>query len=478
MLFSFFNRFASVHTKSLSEKTFDPQKQKESFRAIADEWRGHCYENFKLYHHDTLTTIEILLFHPNRGIYFGEALSWTPSELKGASVERSSKRTQKSPTTRLENSAWRLHQKLEDILSFDSTPIERFLWMKNLTEADFDELDPSFHELMPKGRLIFSDDSKAAIQRKFEALIPYQSESISTVKVMGSLNAHTLLLPTPDTPFGAFLSDEQLQFLGTEFTDTITTLCGTYGSGKSTLLLRKAITILLNDPKSKVLIITPTLLAGELLRNKLISLMEYGAWNIPLDSISFYTPQLSVPLDELPVFEEASVVFCDDAYRLENTFTQMLRQRRGKRWLVFSTVLKADSDENLYLLNNRYRDAKRVATLQCTQKDLLSTLLDELRKRLIDVSKEDIMIILPEQQMLPQFKKSIDDALHLDCRTLVPGFSLQYQNLDDLILVTADYVSGLRIPHLILIVPEHSDDYAFELSRASESATIITVLEI
>ncbi|MGA9045697.1 hypothetical protein [Sulfuricurvum sp.] len=478
MLFSFFNRFASVHPKSSSEQTFHPQKQKESFIAIADECSGNFYENFKLYHHDTLTTVDILLFLPNRGIYFGEILSWSPSELKGASVERSSKRTQKSPTTRLENSAWRLRQKLEDILSFDSTPIERFFWMKNLTETDFDELDPSFHELMPKGRLIFSDDAKAAIQRKFEALTPYQSEPISTVKVMGSLNAHTLLLPTPDTPFGAFLSDEQLQFLDTECTDTVTTLYGTYGSGKSTLLLRKAIKILLNDPKRKVLIITPTLLAGELLRNKLISLMEYGAWNIPLDSISFYTPHLSLPLDELPIFEEASVVFCDDAYRLENTFTQMLRQRRGKRWLVFGTALKPDSDENLYLLNNHYRDAKHVSTLQCTQNDLLSTLLEKLRKRLIDVPEQDIMIILPEQQMLPQFKESIDNALHLDCRTLIPGFSLQYQNLDDVILVTGDYVSGLRIPHLFLIVPEDSDDYAFELSRASESATIITLLEI
>lgn len=478
MLFSFFNRFASVHAKSSSEQTFDPQNQKESFMAVADESRGNFYENFKLYHHDTLTTIDLLLFLPNRGIYFGETLSWSPSELKGASVERSSKRTHKSPTTRLENSAWRLRQKLEDILSFDSTPIERFFWMKNLTETDFDELDPSFHELMPKGRLIFSDDSKAAIQRKFEALAPYQSEPISTVKVMGSLDAHTLLLPTPDTPFGAFLSDEQIQFLETEFTDTVTTLYGAYGSGKSTLLLRKAIKTLLSDPKEKVLIITPTLLAGELLRNKLISLMEYGAWNIPLDSISFYTPQSSPPLDGLPIFEEASVVFCDDAYRLESAFIQMLRQRREKRWLVFSTAVQADPNEHLYLLNNRYRDAKHVSTLQCTQNTLLSTLLEALRKRLIDVSKEDIMIILPKQQMLPQFKESIDKALHLDCRTLIPGFSLQYQNLDDLILVTGDYVSGLRIPHLFLIVPDHSDNYAFELSRASESATIITLLEI
>lgn len=477
MLFSFFNRFASVHAESPSEQTFDPQTQKESFMAIADECRGNFYENFKLYHYDTLTTIDILLFLPNRGIYFGETLAWTPSELKGASVERSSKRSHKSSTTRLENNAWKLRQKLEDILSFDSTPIERFFWMKNLTETDFDGLDSSFHDLMPKARLIFSDDSKATIQRKFEALTPYQSEPISTVKVMGSLNAHTLLLPTPDTPFGAFLSDEQLQFLETEFTDTVTTLFGTYGSGKSTLLLRKAIKILLDDPKRKVLIITPTLLAGELLRNKLISLMEYGAWNIPLDSILFDTPQSSLPFDELPEFEEASVIFCDDAYRLENAFTQMLRQRRGKRWLVFGTAVKPDSDENLYTLTNRYRDTKQVSTFQCTQNDLLPTLLEKLRKRLVDVPGQDIMIILPEQQLLPQFKESIDNALHLDSRILIPGFSLQYQNLDDLILVTADYVSGLRIPHLFLVIPEHSDDYAFELSRASESATIITLLE-
>ncbi|MBN2871247.1 MAG: ATP-binding protein, partial [Campylobacterales bacterium] len=379
----------------------------------------------------------------------------------------------KKRTTRFDSVESAIHQKLKNVLSFDSTPCERFAWMEHLSEEEFDALDPSFHELLPKSRLIFSGESPSSARQKLERLAPFQSEPYSTLKVIGSLNAHTLLLPTPDAPFGAFLAEEQRRFLDTEFTDTVTTLYGASGSGKSTLILRKAIKSVLENPKHRVLIITPTLLAGELLRNKLVSLIDYGAFAIPMDAISFYTPQLSEPLRGMAVFEEASIVFCDDAYRMDSALVEMLKQQRKKRWLMISTAVEPDSIENLYVLLNHYRDAKVRATVECTEENLMFTLMMELRKRLCDTPAHDVMVVLPEQSMLLKFKYAIDEYFHLNSRMLIPGFSLQYQNLDDLILATADSISGLRIPHLVLIVPENTDDYTFALSRASESATLI-----
>lgn len=470
MLFSFISRFLS--RKSPTPTRF--QKKPPLFEKIAKEMGGISIADFKLYHYENVTSIDILLFVPTRGVYIGEKISWCADELKGARVERFAPGEKKTPATHFSSAEAAIRQKLEDVLSFDSTRCERFIWMENLKEDEYDALDPSFHALLPKSRLVFSEEPHSSIRQKLGILAPYRDEPYSILKVIGSLNAHTLLLPTAEAPFGMFLSDEQIRFLEMEWSDTVTILYGISGSGKSTLLLRKAVKTVLGDPRSNVLIITPTLLAGELLRNKLIALMEYGAFTLPPDSISFYTPQLSEPLEDSAMFHKASIILCDDAYRLESSLVEFLKQRRGKRWLVLATALEPDSHENLFFLSDTYRQAKSSATLRCDAENLLSVLLEELRVRLGTASKHDIMVIFPDPQMLLEFKPSIDESLDLDSRALIPGFSLQYQNLDDLLLATGDNVSGLRIPHLIVIVPDPSGDYAFELSRASETATIIT----
>lgn len=469
MFFSFLNRFVSHKSPSADNKS-----EPTVFHEIADKTKSVFFADFKLFHYESTTTVDLLLFSPHRGLYAGERIPWNANELIGASVEYFTPGGKKSASTHFNAVESKIRQKLNSVLSFDSTPCERFAWMEHLSEEEFDALDPSFHELLPKSRLIFSNEPASSARQKLENLAPYQSEPYSTLKVIGSLNAHMLLLPTPDAPFGTFLSEEQLRFLDTEFTDTVTTLYGESGSGKSTLILRKAIKALLDDPHANVLIITPTLLAGELLRNKLVSLMEYGAFTVPLGSISFYTPQLSEPLEKLAIFNDASIIFCDDAYRMENALLEMLERQRGKRWLLFSTAIEPGLHENLFILQNRYREAKLHSTIRCSEESLMFTLLMELRKQLGDIPRHDFMVILPDKEMLIRFKQAIDEYFGSNCRILIPGFSLQYLNLDDLILATADSISGLRIPYLFLITPENSGDYAFELSRASETATIIT----
>lgn len=469
MFFPFLSRLFSKRTAN-TETNSDLSEYSE----VALATGGVFYTDLRLYLYDKVTPVDLLLFLPYHGLYAGERVSWRADELEGASVERFVRGGKKKASTRFDAVETALRQKLEHVLSFDSTPCERFVWMENLTEEEFDALDSSFHALLPKERVIFAGESSHAIRKKLESLSPLQIEPYSLVKVIGSINSHEMLLPTNNSPFGSFLSDEQLSFLNSGFADSVTTLCGPSGSGKSTLLLRKAIRIVLEDPKKTVLIITPTLLAGELLRNKLVSLMEYGAFTVPLNSVVFYTPQSAEPLEENEAFSRASAILCDDAYRLDEKLVEMIERRRGSRWVLLSTALCPEAETNLFLLQNRYREAKHFSTLRCPQESLIFALIMELRRRLGSAPANDIMVVLPEQGMLLRFKEAIDEYFGLNCRTLVPGFSLQYQNLDDMVLATTDYISGLRIPHLILIAPEGEEDYSFELSRASETATIIT----
>lgn len=477
MFFSLYKRFFSkkISPESGAEPSPDDTVQKEFFRSIAQEEDGLFYEHFNLFYQDSRISIDLLLFIPYRGLLFGEKLPWNVESLQGATVERPSKKSKKKPSTHLETTQAAIHHKLEDILSFDSTVCERFIWLSCLREEEFDTLDSSFHELLPKERLIFSDSSKESIHQKLDALAPKLNEPCSLLKVMGSLQSHTLLLPTEEKPYGSFLADEQKAFLETDYANTVTTLFGEHNSGKSTVIIRKALHSLLTKPEEKILIITPTLVGGEILRNELISLAEYGALKIDLSTLSFCTPQNIQSVTELESFQSASILLCDDAHVMEKDFINTLIEHRSERWLLLSLYNEyIPIGDSTILLHNNYQNNIPFLKIPSRSDKALLTLLLELRVRLQGATAETIMVILQSDEMLLDYKEAIDEYFHINARILTPEFSLQYQNLDDLVITTPENAYGIHMPHIYFVTSDEKEHYTYALSRASESATIIS----
>lgn len=475
MFISFLNRFISKKPETIDTVEESESNKIELLYSIAEEASGAFFENFKLFHHNTISSIDLLMFLPERGLYFGEKISWKFSELQGAEVERSSRRNNKISTTNLENTEWKIHKKLEDVLSFDSTPIERFFWMSYLSENEFDKLNQSFQELLPKGRLLFKNEPKESIEEKLKSLGTSQSEPLSLVKVIGSLKSHTLLLPTESNPFGSLISEEQIKFLNTPINTGVNLLCGDYGSGKSSVLIRKGLLILLEDPKQKVMVITPTKLGGELLRDELLALIDYAALSIDITSLSFYTPAQKESSEYRKHFQESTAILCDDTDHMQLDFIETLKQQKLNRYLLLCSVSDLPSSQNDHKLINHYRYDARHHLIQCNEQTLVPTLLSSLQKQLETAPLSNIMIVLPDFESTEEYKKAIDESLNIKCQILTPSFSLQYKNLDNLILTTPECLSGISIPHLYLISLQENNDYPFILSRASETATIISL---
>ncbi len=477
MFFSLFNSFFSKSTSPSPSQSVcdDDSEQKEFFRFFAQEENGYFYENFNLFYQDTHISIDLLFFIPYRGLLFGEKLQWDTQMLQGATVELPSQKNKAEPSTRLGRSEAAIRHKLEDILSFDSTVCERFIWLSCLNEDEFDTLDSSFHELLPKERLIFSDSSKESIHQKLCALAPKLSEPYQKQKIMGALQSHMLLVPTDEKSYGTFLSDEQKKFLETDYSDTVTSLFGEHNSGKSTVLIRKALLLLLNKPDEKILIITPTPVGGEILRNELVSLIEYGALKIELVSLTFSTPAYTQNITEFAGFQSASVVMCDDAYSMEKDFIDALITHREQRWLLLSFHNEyVPISDSTVMLHNNYQKNIPFAKIPSSADKTLLTLLLELRVRLQSVNADKIMVILQNDERINEYKEAIDEYFHINARLLAPEFSLQYQNLDDLIITTPENAHGLHMPHIYLVASDESEYYTYALSRASESATIIS----
>ena len=466
MFFSFLRRIFSSTPK---EPILNDTEDNIPLKIFVIKEGGKFFHDFQLFHHNDITTIDNLIFLPHYGLFFGKTLGWKASELENATVERSSRQNKRPASTNLEGVEAKIRSKLEDVLSFNFTPVERFIWMKHLLEVEFDSLDSSFHELLPKERILFADETLESIRTKLNAIGVYQPSPLSSVQIIGALATHTFILPTPDYPAGSILSPQQNHFLSLPLLES-TTLYGDYGSGKSILLIRKAMLMLLGNPNEKIALIAPTLLASELLRDGFVSLMYYGAVSIDLNRILF----LPIPeeFDNIKILQDTTTIFCDDSYLMDKRFIETLKKKMANKLLVFSAINEDTESKTNVHLTYGYRNKPIQKAHQCSEKGILPTLLTELRKYTIDGGK-GVILVLPDPSYIPHYKEPIDEYLGLNSRPLTLEFSLQYQDMDDLIITTTDCLSGVSGSHVILLTSDPSADYTYPLSRASETATII-----
>ncbi|MDD2780310.1 hypothetical protein [Sulfuricurvum sp.] len=467
MFFSFLTRFFSSKPK---EPIINVSEDNIPLKIFVIKEGGKFFHQFKLYHHHSITPIDTLIFLPHYGIFFGETLEWKASDLENATVERSSRQSKRPAETHLEGVEAKIRSKLEDVLSFNFTPVQRFIWMKNLSEIEFDALDSSFHTLLPKERILFGNDTVDIIKSKLHTVGEYQSVPLSSIQIIGALASHTFLLPTPNYPIGSLLSPQQNHFLAITLHGS-TTLYGDYGSGKSTLLIRKAMLMLLTNNEEKVVILAPTLLASELLRDAFVSLMYYGALSIDLNRIIF--THIREEIDNLKSYQDATAIFCDDSYRMDSGFIEKLKAKMPTKTLLFTSIDEnLDSQTNVHLTYG-YRSRPSLSTVECTDKEILPTLLCELRKYTSDGGK-GVILVVADANFIPLYKDPIDEYLALNARKLTLDFSLQSQDMDDLIITSIECLSGISCSHLLLLTSDPSENYNYALSRASETATIIS----
>lgn len=478
MLSSLLSNFSPFKSKAAhsSSKKANPLPPQETLEHAITEIEGTLLQKFTLFHNATVRPIDLLIFLPHYGLYLGEHLTWKKSDLKGATVEQSTQNSKKSPTTQLESTQKLLHQKLEDVLSFDSTPIERFFWLENLTEEEFDLLDSSFHKLLPKRRLLFSDDTLQNIQDKLIALGTYHDHPYSKLKVVGSIQAHTLLVPTTAEPFGAFLSAAQSDFLhATPQKGSPLILGGVYAGGKSTVLLRKIAQTLLENKTATIMIITPTRLNGEILRQNLVALGEFASVTFDFSRIHFVHPNtLYGAIDPNEVPNNLTHIVCDDIQLLDITdFIHKMVQSKGVIAVLSGSILSENTTP--YILKNPYRDPEIQTEPPSDTTETLYILMFRLRDHLAQLSSTPILIIVPDSTTLQTYKNALDEYFHLECRIVDDAFSLQYKNLDSITLSTPEFISALSVSHAYLINLDPDNDlYPLALSRASETVTIIS----
>lgn len=466
---SFINRFFS---KPSPEPSLKPDRDLTALKTFVIPEGGRVYNPLTFFDRGEKSDIELVVFLPKYGLFFAEALPYSYDDLEHATVERSGPARKQVSTTHFEQSEYKIRRKLQDVLSFDSTPLYRFLWLPNMEENEFDQLHESFHELLPKHQLLFRNESVDSIRIKFESLAAPLDSTLSGVRIIGALLPQLFVLPYGKYTNGALLSPRQSDFLLSS-TSPKTLLRGWYGTGKSAILIRKALQTMLEDPDKKLLIVAPTLLASELLRNEYMALCEYGCLSPDLAKIHFIAA--SEISKDPKLFERSDMIVCDDADKIDPIWIDFWMQNLGKKTLLCSCIDSISGFDEVMELSHTYNPSLNPTTVSCAQAGLIPVLLSEIRKLCDHAQYEDIAVISENASLLTGLKEAIDEYFMTNSCAVSDNFSLQNRSLDSVVLSTPENIYGLQIPHIIIVKEANAEIYPFVLSRASESATIISV---
>ncbi|MBU1659834.1 hypothetical protein KKG72_12415 [bacterium] len=420
------------------------------------------YENITIYHHAQSFFIPLLILDTSRGIYLFEYKEWSYNDLKNASVEKAANQSSAEENLAFEKSHDFIRQKFNEITHSNGVPLFNFLLMENLNTFEYDHLNNSFKKLLPQEWIMFNDSSQEDILNKLKQ-IPLSKEKLPTVdNIMGNLLVQYLILSKDNSIHLA--GTEQIVFIESEIFGH-QTLSAKVGSGKTSSILLKALLEKLKNPHIKILIIEPTVLACDILKQKLINTIEYAIIEVDATSIEIITPtellnkhlrKLNKPELKTTAYVEnilmnkkfnaADLILCDDSDLLENDFINYLQHIQKNAALLF--VKNQNIPESTYTFRKNFKQNNKTNIFK---KTLPHAKALQILSNLLEIHKsKDVLVVsntLSKEKLYDDLKFFIrDKAVLLDSSQ-----NLIDQKLDNLLLSTYNHLSGISAKFVILL---------------------------
>jgi len=433
------------------------------------------YENATLYHNVEKVTIPFFILDSSKGIYLFEYKKWSYDDLKNASISKASQQDSTQDTLAFDKKQEFIDSILKEKLNL-KVPIYNFLLMENLNADDYEHLDSSFKELLPKNRIIFNDTLQKEIVDKLsnvsnsEYIIPNPTDIISSLFPQYTIhNKKNIFLS----------SKEQLEFIHQDLQNNII-LNGVEGSGKTSTIVSKVIFEKMQNKDINIIIIQPTTIACQKLKNRL------SPFN--LNSIEIITPmelinkhlrklkkkQLEVVLHidsklMKDTFNCADLIICDDSHLVSYEFITYLKHLQKKKPLILvQDYISENGNTLIHNLNKNYRHKNHQIIFKQANPHAKS--LQIIAKLLKNHKAKDILVVsdnLRKNQLFEDLEYFIKDkAILLDSSQ-----NLFVDKLDGLVLSSYKQISSMETKFVILldtcISPPNEVHYAINLSTDS-----------
>ncbi len=457
----------------------------KKLKSITEFSELSLYKDIIIYHHTKNYLIPLMLLDTRRGIYLFERKDWSYDDLKNSKIEKAENQNSSKDTLSYQNTQTIIDKKFNELIHHDSVPIFNYLLMENLNADEYEHLDESFKELLPKNRVIFSDSEENEIIQKLEYCEIPELPLPAKENIIGNLLIqHTIL---NDDSSLKLCTKEQIKFID-ENISGFEVLNSDSSSDKSSVLLLKVVLEKLKNPDKKYIIIKPTVLACDILKKRLLEIVERAIIEIDLSSIMILTPidlinmhlrKLkretivgALTIDESLMrknFSVADLIMCDDSNLMPENFIQYL--------------IHIQSKSNLVLVNSDIKEARFTFEGEFKTQDIdilfhkanpHAKALQLISKLLQSTTAEGIVVVsnsLSKEKLNDDLEYFIKDkALLLDSSE-----NLINQNFDSLLLLTYADTNALKAEHIIMLdlcfTSQSEIEYA--LGMATSSVDII-----
>lgn len=437
------------------------------------------FKDVNIYHHKNSYKIALLVLDDLRGLYIFETKEWTFDELKNADIQKASKQDSSSDTLAFDNTQTIIRKKFNELTHSDGVPIFNYLLMENLNANEYEHLSDSFKELIPKEKVIFSDSIQSDIFKKLQDASDENNNLPTTDTILGTLLVQYAIL---DSQSGIHLcSDEQRCFINKKLSK-YEELNGVSASGKSNLLLLKAIEQLFNESSKKIIIIKPTVLSCDILKKKLLDMVEHAIIEVDLMSIEIITPlelinqhQVKLRRDKLysldideklmkKAFNVADLIMCDDANFFSNEFITYLKHIQNKAKLL---LVNPNDEEDEFQLKQNFREENRNIKFYKINPHAKAL---HLVASLLNNGAEGILVV-SNSLSREKLKDDLASFIENKAKILDSNTHLINQEENKLSLCTYSDVNGLSANHIILMdlcfTSKYEIKYAFNLASKS-----------
>ena len=401
-------------------------------KKFAKEHNYPLFENTPIFYHSKKMVTPIIMFIPKTGLIIFEYKDWNYTELRDATVSKTSNAQKSDNSLSFENLGDFIKEKFIDLTTFDDIDIFNFVILGQLREDEFKLLDSSFQTLLPKERILFEDSTADEMEHKFKTLQPKQK----TYTIHNTLPFIFTQYMIPEQTKIHFANEDQRDFIDKKL-HPMENLTGDRLSGKSTLLLQKALLEKLKNPHLKIALITPSYLQKELLRQTLLDLVEHSAIVLDMNDIALYTPE-DIQETQKRAFENSDMIYIDDAFLMDAAFIKSCKKLSKNKTLL---LVNAPEDESTVLLPLSYYGSFEfihAAEFPTLMRKLHTLLKDKKHHNaLIFTMSEDFEAIKEDIENFCATKLSFlnsNDSLHSNLET-----ELQLCNYDKKIPLHAAY---------------------------------------
>jgi len=437
------------------------------------------YKDVNIYHHTNTYKIPLMVLDDLRGLYIFEIKEWTFQELKNADIQKATEQDSSLNTLAFDNTQNIIRKKFNELTHDDGVPIFNYLLMENLNADEYEHLNDSFKELLPKEKIIFSDSVESDIFKKLQDASDERKDLPSVENIIGTLLIQYAILDSKNEIH--LCSDEQKNFINSELTP-YEELKGVSRSGKSSLLLLKAILELFNDKTQKILIIKPTVLSCDILKKKLLEIVEHAIIEIDLTAIEILTPlelvnrhqeklnrellqnlEIDSKLMNKP-FHIADLILCDDSNFFSYEFIAYLKHIQKKSKLL---LVNPDKENGEFQLTKNFTEENRKVKFHKTNPHARAL---HLIASLLNSGATDILVV-SNSLSREKLKDDLESFIENSAKILESTVPLINQEDNKLSLCTYSDVNALSANHIILMdlcfTSKDEIKYAFNLSNIS-----------